>query len=60
MIGSQQLPEHWEARTTAEGLTYYIDHENRRSTWIHPAIEAQLRHPPRMLPKPPRMLPKPT
>ena len=52
MIATQRLPDNWEARTTAEGLTYYIDHTHRRSTWVHPAMEAQLRQPRLPLPKP--------
>ena len=37
-IMAQKLPDGWEARTTREGMTYYIDHINKRSTWIHPSL----------------------
>jgi hypothetical protein len=30
------LPQGWEARKTKSGLTYYIDHQRKLSTWIHP------------------------
>ncbi len=38
MMGMQSLPDGWEARITKEGLTYYIDHINKRSTWVHPKL----------------------
>ncbi len=38
VVAEQRLPQGWEARTTREGMTYYIDHINKRSTWIHPRL----------------------
>lgn len=34
------LPEGWEARTSDKGLVYYIDHQRKLSTWIHPKFGA--------------------
>lgn len=33
------LPEGWERRRTALGLTFYVCHRNRYSTWLHPMFE---------------------
>jgi hypothetical protein len=33
---NDQLPEDWERRVTEGGITYYIDHKRKLSTWIHP------------------------
>ncbi|KAI8922792.1 hypothetical protein BC831DRAFT_62827 [Entophlyctis helioformis] len=30
------LPENWEAARTADGRTYYIDHNTRTTTWVDP------------------------
>ncbi len=42
-IDNELLPEGWEAKRSDEGLTYYIDHNNRRTTWIHPKFEQEAR-----------------
>ncbi|KAH7693629.1 WW domain-containing protein [Aphelenchoides avenae] len=34
------LPPNWDIEVTPEGYRYYVDHNNRRTHWIHPlAIE---------------------
>ena len=33
---NDQLPDGWERRVTESGITYYIDHHRKLSTWIHP------------------------
>ncbi|KAI1710858.1 WW domain-containing protein [Ditylenchus destructor] len=34
------LPHNWELTTTPDGVRYYIDHNNKRTSWIHPlAVE---------------------
>lgn len=34
------LPPHWEVEVTPEGIRYYVDHDHRRTHWIHPlAVE---------------------
>jgi E3 ubiquitin-protein ligase NEDD4 len=30
------LPPGWEKRTTPEGRAYFVDHNNRTTTWKHP------------------------
>ena len=35
-IAALQLPLGWEARVSPEGIVYYIDHNRKQSTWIHP------------------------
>jgi hypothetical protein len=30
------LPDNWEQRETKDGLLYYVDHNDRRSSWVHP------------------------
>lgn len=31
-----QLPEGWEVATDFDGKVYYIDHINKKTTWIDP------------------------
>lgn len=34
------LPPNWEVEVTLEGIRYYVDHDHRRTHWIHPlAVE---------------------
>ncbi|CAD5233536.1 unnamed protein product [Bursaphelenchus xylophilus] len=34
------LPSGWDVDVTAEGFRFYIDHNNQRTTWVHPlAVE---------------------
>jgi hypothetical protein len=30
------LPPGWEQRVTNDGRTYYVDHNTRQTTWVHP------------------------
>jgi len=32
------LPPHWEQRITPEGRIYFVDHENRTTTWLDPRL----------------------
>ncbi|KYQ88396.1 hypothetical protein DLAC_11094 [Tieghemostelium lacteum] len=32
------LPEGWEESTDGQGRTYYIDHLNKKTSWIHPSF----------------------
>jgi Family of unknown function (DUF6535)/WW domain len=40
------LPPGWEARHTPQGRTYYVDHINRSTTWIHPTFNIRYILPP--------------
>ena len=51
MMGMQSLPDGWEARITKEGLTYYIDHINKRSTWVHPKLGVDIQPASELLPE---------
>eukprot|EP00039_Didymoeca_costata_P001830 m.55433 g.55433 ORF g.55433 m.55433 type:complete len:522 (-) comp10985_c1_seq1:2323-3888(-) len=33
----ETLPQGWEQRMSQEGLEYYVDHNTKTTTWIHPA-----------------------
>ncbi|CAF4236282.1 unnamed protein product [Rotaria socialis] len=35
-IAAKPLPPGWEVRTDNSGRTYYLGHNRRRTTWIHP------------------------
>lgn len=37
-----QLPPNWEMMVSPEGLEYYVDHERRRTTWVHPGPKGGL------------------
>lgn len=37
-----KLPDGWDKETTKEGVVYYIDHRNKRTSWVHPQIEHSL------------------
>jgi scaffold protein salvador len=38
------LPANWEIEFTPEGVKYYVDHNNRRTHWIHPLARENLPH----------------
>ena len=40
---SDPLPAGWEERYTAEGRPYYVDHNNRTTTWLDPRRESVVR-----------------
>lgn len=33
---NNNLPEGWECATDYDGKVYFIDHNNKTTTWIHP------------------------
>ena len=35
-IKELSLPDGWEAARDIDGKVYYIDHHNKRTTWIDP------------------------
>ncbi|KAI6240629.1 WW domain-containing protein [Aphelenchoides fujianensis] len=36
------LPPGWDVDTTPDGFRFFVDHKNRRTTWIHPLAVEQL------------------
>ncbi|VDK82501.1 unnamed protein product [Litomosoides sigmodontis] len=36
------LPPNWAVEVTPEGIRYYVDHNNRRTHWIHPLVKENL------------------
>uniref|UniRef100_A0A7E4V8P0 WW domain-containing protein n=1 Tax=Panagrellus redivivus TaxID=6233 RepID=A0A7E4V8P0_PANRE len=36
------LPPNWAVETTADNFRYYVDHNNRRTHWIHPLASENL------------------
>jgi len=38
----QSLPEGWEEDIDPQGRVYYIDHINRKTSWIHPSFSQSL------------------
>ncbi|KAI6175138.1 WW domain-containing protein [Aphelenchoides fujianensis] len=36
------LPPGWDVDTTPDGFRFFVDHKNRRTTWIHPLAVKQL------------------
>lgn len=36
------LPVGWEIETTSDGIRYYVDHNNKRTHWIHPFVVENL------------------
>ena len=42
MGSSQPLPAGWEAAQTKEGLTFFIDHNTKTTTWIDPRPDSNL------------------
>ncbi|TKR80705.1 hypothetical protein L596_014734 [Steinernema carpocapsae] len=36
------LPMNWAVEVTSEGFRYYVDHNNRRTHWIHPFVKENL------------------
>lgn len=36
MLRKNNLPDGWEVSTDFDGKVYYIDHNNRTTTWIDP------------------------
>ncbi|VIO88722.1 Uncharacterized protein BM_BM5724 [Brugia malayi] len=36
------LPPNWAVEVTSEGIRYYVDHNNRRTHWIHPLVKENL------------------
>ena len=41
--GSGELPAGWEQRFTQEGRSYFVDHNNRRTTWVDPRRQQYIR-----------------
>ncbi|EFA76579.1 hypothetical protein PPL_10348 [Heterostelium album PN500] len=41
-LSSSSLPEGWEEATDNQGRVYYIDHINKKTSWIHPNFSQQL------------------
>lgn len=37
------LPTGWEMETTPDGILYYVDHNNKRTHWIHPFAAENLK-----------------
>lgn len=38
---TQGLPPGWEERKDAKGRTYYVNHNNRTTTWTRPIVQVQ-------------------
>ncbi|KAI6192207.1 hypothetical protein M3Y97_00312200 [Aphelenchoides bicaudatus] len=38
----QPLPPNWEVDITPDGYRYFVDHRNKRTTWIHPLMPENL------------------
>ncbi|KHN73576.1 Protein salvador -like protein 1 [Toxocara canis] len=36
------LPPNWAVEVTADGIRYYVDHNTRRTHWIHPLVKENL------------------
>ncbi|VDK60435.1 unnamed protein product [Anisakis simplex] len=36
------LPPNWAVEVTADGIRYYVDHNTRRTHWIHPLVNENL------------------
>ncbi|XP_033109036.1 syntaxin-binding protein 4-like isoform X2 [Anneissia japonica] len=46
LMESEPLPYGWEEAYTADGMKYYLNHQNQMSTWSHPVSNiAQLQQP---------------
>ncbi|GAM22933.1 hypothetical protein SAMD00019534_061080 [Acytostelium subglobosum LB1] len=43
-LSSSSLPDGWEEATDNQGRVYYIDHLNKKTSWIHPNFSQQLHH----------------
>ncbi|KAN0016395.1 hypothetical protein ACTFIU_006362 [Dictyostelium citrinum] len=43
---SKSLPDGWEESTDSQGRVYYIDHVNKKTSWIHPSFTHQLHQQP--------------
>lgn len=43
---SKSLPDGWEESTDNQGRVYYIDHVNKKTSWIHPSFTHQLHQQP--------------
>ena len=41
--GTGELPSGWEQRYTPEGRSYFVDHNNRRTTWVDPRRQQYIR-----------------
>ncbi|TGZ83198.1 HECT-domain-containing protein [Ascodesmis nigricans] len=41
--GTGELPPGWEQRTTADGRTYFVDHNTRTTTWVDPRRQQYIR-----------------
>lgn len=40
-LTTQGLPPGWEERKDAKGRTYYVNHNNRTTTWTRPIVQVQ-------------------
>jgi len=40
-LESENLPPGWEARSTATGQKYYVNHVDRTTSWTHPRLKSQ-------------------
>jgi len=41
--GTGELPRGWEARSTPEGRSYFVDHNTRTTTWVDPRRQQYFR-----------------
>ncbi|EGC32796.1 hypothetical protein DICPUDRAFT_155211 [Dictyostelium purpureum] len=44
-MSNKSLPDGWEESTDSQGRVYYIDHINKKTSWIHPSFSHTLHQP---------------
>ncbi|CAD6187200.1 unnamed protein product [Caenorhabditis auriculariae] len=42
-VDEPTLPPNWAIDYTNDGIRYYVDHNNRRTHWVHPLVKDNLR-----------------